>query len=45
MTHGDLIPGNVLVTDGRLAGGYYVDSNSSMSLMGRRTLERVVAAC
>lgn len=100
MTHGDLIPGNVLVADGRLAavldvGGlgpadpaldlvgawhllkavprqvlrddlgcgdlewargkawafqqaigavwYYVDSNPAMSLMGRRTLERITA--
>lgn len=100
MTHGDLIPGNVLVADGRLAavldvGGlgpadpaldvvgawhllepvprqvlrddlgcgdlewargkawafqqamgavwYYVESNPAMSLMGRRTLERITA--
>jgi aminoglycoside phosphotransferase (APT) family kinase protein len=99
MTHGDLIPGNVLVADGRLAGvidvgglgpadpaldlvpawhlldvgprqalradlnssdvewargaawalqqalgaiWYYVDSNPAMSLMGKRTLERLV---
>lgn len=101
MTHGDLIPGNVLVEDGRLAGiidvggfgpadpaldlvaawhllddgprqvlrddlgpddvewtrgqawafeqamgavWYYVASNPSMSLMGRRTIERILAA-
>lgn len=100
MTHGDLIPGNVLVSDGRLAGvidvggmgpadpaldlvgawhlleagprqvlrddlrcgdlewergkawafeqsmgavWYYVESNSAMSLMGRRTLQRLMA--
>ena len=100
MTHGDLIPGNVLVSDGRLAGNidvgglgpadpaldlvgawhlleagprkllrehlgcddlewargkawafeqamgavwYYVESNPTMSLMGRRTLARIVA--
>ncbi|MFG1694306.1 aminoglycoside phosphotransferase family protein [Nonomuraea sp. NPDC049309] len=100
MNHGDLIPGNVLVADGRLAGvldtgglcaadpaldlvsawhlleagprkelraalgnddlewergkawafqqamglvWYYVDSNPPMSLMGRRTLERILA--
>lgn len=100
MTHGDLIPGNVLVANGRLAGildvgglgpadtaldlvgawhlleavprqalrddlacddlewargtawafqqamgavWYYVDSNPAMSLMGRRTLERITA--
>ncbi|SCL26431.1 Predicted kinase, aminoglycoside phosphotransferase (APT) family [Micromonospora rhizosphaerae] len=100
MTHGDLIPGNVLVSGGRLAGvldvgglgpadqaldlvsawhlleagprqalrealgcgdvewergkawafqqamgavWYYVDSNPSMSRMGRRTLDRIVA--
>ena len=99
MTHGDLIPGNVLVADGRLAGvidvgglgpadpaldlvpawhlldagprqalradlnssdlewargaawalqqalgavWYYVDNNPAMSLMGKRTLERLV---
>jgi aminoglycoside phosphotransferase (APT) family kinase protein len=101
MNHGDLIPGNVLVSDGRLAGildvgslgpadpaldlvsawhllevgprralrdelgcddlewergkawafeqamgalWYYVDSNPPMSRMGRRTLERILAA-
>jgi aminoglycoside phosphotransferase (APT) family kinase protein len=100
MTHGDLIPGNVLVSDGRLAGiidvggmgpadpaldlvgawhllevgprqvfrddlecgdlewergkawafeqsmgavWYYVESNPAMSLMGRRTLHRIMA--
>ena len=100
MTHGDLIPGNVLVCDGRLAGvidvgglgpadpaldlvgawhllqagprqvlrddlncddlewergkawafeqamgalWYYVESNPAMSLMGRRTLQRIMA--
>jgi aminoglycoside phosphotransferase (APT) family kinase protein len=100
MTHGDLIPGNVLVRDGRLAGvidvgglgpadpaldlvgawhlleadprqvlrddldcddlewqrgkawafeqamgavWYYVESNPAMSLMGRRTLQRIMA--
>ena len=100
MTHGDLIPGNVLVSDGRLAGiidvgglgpadpaldlvgawhlleagprrafrdhlecddlawergkawafeqsigavWYYVQSNPAMSLMGQRTLQRIVA--
>ena len=100
MTHGDLIPGNVLVSDGRLAGvidvggmgpadpaldlvgawhlleagprqvlrddlecgdlewergkawafeqsmgavWYYTDSNPAMSLMGRRTLHRIMA--
>jgi len=100
MTHGDLIPGNVLVSDGRLAGiidvgglgpadpaldlvgawhlleagprallrdhlgcddlewargkawafeqsmgavWYYVESNPTMSLMGRRTLARIMA--
>ncbi|HKE63155.1 MAG TPA: aminoglycoside phosphotransferase family protein [Micromonosporaceae bacterium] len=100
MTHGDLIPGNVLVSDGRLTGvidvgglgpadrsldlvaawhllspvprralrddlgsddlewergkawafvqamglvWYYVDSNPTMSRMGRRTLDRIVA--
>jgi aminoglycoside phosphotransferase (APT) family kinase protein len=100
MTHGDLIPGNVLVADGRLVGiidvgglgpadpsldlvgawhllesagrqalrdelgcddvewargkawafqqalgavWYYVRSNPTMSLMGRRTLERILA--
>jgi len=100
MTHGDLIPGNVLVSDGRLAGvidvggmgpadpaldlvgawhlleagprqvlrddleccdlewergkawafeqsmgavWYYVESNPAMSLMGRRTLRRIMA--
>lgn len=101
MTHGDLIPGNVLVSHGRLSGvidvgglgpadpaldlvcawdllettprqilrddlgcddaewtrgkawafeqamgavWYYVESNPTMSLMGRRTLQRIVAA-
>jgi aminoglycoside phosphotransferase (APT) family kinase protein len=101
MTHGDLIPGNVLVSDGQLAGildvgglgpadpaldlvsawhlleagprqvlrtdlgsddlewergmawafeqamgavWYYVDSNPAMSRMGRRTLDRIMAA-
>ena len=101
MTHGDLIPGNVLVCDGRLAGvidvgglgpadpaldlvgawhlleagprqvlrddldcddlewergkawafeqamgaaWYYVESNPAMSLMGQRTLQRIMAA-
>jgi len=100
MSHGDLIPGNVLVADGRLAGildvgwfgpadpaldlivgwhllddgpravfreqlgsddlewargkawafeqsmgaaWYYIESNPTMSLMGRRTLERILA--
>ena len=100
MTHGDLIPGNVLVANGRLCGiidvgglgpadpavdlvagwhmlapraraafraglfvddlqwtrgaawalqqaigafWYYLDSNPAMSLMGRRTLERIIA--
>jgi aminoglycoside phosphotransferase (APT) family kinase protein len=101
MTHGDLIPGNVLVRDGRLAGvidvgglgpadpsldlvgawhllgsgprqalrddlacddlawergkawafeqamgaaWYYLDSNPAMTLMGQRTLQRIIAA-
>lgn len=67
MNHSDLIPGNVLVADGRLAGVLdlgglkgsavrrgrssrrsglvrnYVDSNPTMSRMGRRTLERILA--
>ncbi|MBW8801729.1 MAG: phosphotransferase [Streptomyces sp.] len=52
MAHCDLIPGNVLVSDGRLAGildvgglglvWYYVKSNPPMSRTGRRSLERIL---
>jgi aminoglycoside phosphotransferase (APT) family kinase protein len=51
MTHGDLIPGNVLVADGRLVGVIDVralgPADPALDLvagrMGRRTLERILA--
>ena len=42
MCHGDLIPGNVLVSMELV--WYYAESNPAMSELGRRTLDRLRAA-